>query len=294
MSYGYTQRSASPLRFLPVLLALGLAAITVVRGCDRGPFGRSRVVGLSPAQETQLGAQAFQQVLRESRVVQSGPAVDVVQRVAGRIAAASAREDVGQALGIPPPTEDQFKWQFRLVQSPQVNAFCLPGGKVVVYTGILPVAENEAGLATVLGHEISHALARHSAERMAQEKLVRLGESAVASSIGDLSPDSQRQVMAVLGAGSNVGILLPFSRRHESEADHIGLILMAAAGYDPAEATRFWERMSHIGGGRQPEFMSTHPGPEHRSRDLQNWLGDALPFYRGSQKQNGSRALPRR
>ena len=291
MSYGYTQRSASPVRFLPILLALIVAGITVVRGCDHGPFGRSRVVGLSPAQETQLGAQAFQQVLHESRVVQSGPAVDAVQRVARRIAEASARSDVGQALGIPPR---QFEWQFRLVQSPQVNAFCLPGGKVVVYTGILPVAENEAGLATVLGHEIGHALARHSAERMAQEKLVRLGESAVASSIGDLSPESQRQVMAVLGAGSNVGILLPFSRRHESEADHIGLILMAAAGYDPAEAPRFWERMSHIGGSRQPEFMSTHPGAEHRYRDLQGWLGDALPFYRNSQKQDGARPLPRR
>jgi predicted Zn-dependent protease len=293
MSYGDMQRGSSPVRFLPILLALIAAGVMVIRGCDRGPFNRSRVVGMSPAEENQLGAQAFQQVLQESRsdIVPPGPALKAVQRIAQRIAAASAREDVADALGIRPR---EFEWEFRLVRSNQVNAFCLPGGKVVVYTGILPVAENEAGLATVLGHEIGHALARHSAERMAQEKLVRLGQSAVASSLGDLSPAQQRQVMAVLGAGSNVGILLPFSRKHESEADHIGLILMAAAGYDPAEAPRFWERMSHVGGSRQPEFMSTHPGPEHRLHDLQGWLNEALPFYRNSQKQDGLRQLPRR
>jgi predicted Zn-dependent protease len=237
MSYGDMQRSGSSLRFLPILLALIAAGVMVIRGCDHGPFGRSRIVGMSPADEDRLGLQAFQQVLHEANVVPSGPAVDAVQRVARRIAEATARKDVGDALGIPPR---KFEWEFRLVRSNQVNAFCLPGGKVVVYTGILPVAENEAGLATVLGHEIGHALARHSAERMAQEQLVRLGQAAVATSIGDLDPQQQRQVMAVLGAGSNVGILLPFSRKHESEADHIGLILMAAAGYEPAEDPSLW------------------------------------------------------
>jgi predicted Zn-dependent protease len=291
MSYGDYQRSGSPIRFLPIVLALIAGGVMVIRGCDHGPFGRSRIVGMSPAEEDRLGLQAFQQVLHESNVVPSGPAVDAVQRVARRIAEATARKDVADALGIPPR---KFEWEFRLVRSNQVNAFCLPGGKVVVYTGILPVAENEAGLATVLGHEIGHALARHSAERMAQEQLVRLGQTAVASSLGNLDPQQQRQVMAVLGAGSSVGILLPFSRKHESEADHIGLILMAAAGYDPAEAPRFWERMSHVGGGRQPEFMSTHPSHEHRSHDLQGWLSDALPLYRNSQKQDGLRPLPRR
>src|SRR5262245_44736699 len=240
MSYGNGPRGGSPLRFLPILLALVAAGVMVIRGCDQGPFGRHRVVGLSPAEETRLGAQAFEQVLGDSDVIRSAPAAEAVQRVASRIAEASARPDVAQALGIQPR---KFDWEFRLVRSNQVNAFCLPGGQVVVYTGILPVAETEAGLATVLGHEIGHALARHSAERMAQQQLVRLGQVAVAGSIGDLSPEQQRQVMAVLGAGSQVGVLLPFSRKHESEADHIGLILMAAAGYDPREAPRFWERM---------------------------------------------------
>jgi predicted Zn-dependent protease len=291
MSYGNGPRGGSPLRFLPILLALLAAGIMVVRGCDRGPFGRNRIVGLSPVEETRLGAQAFQQVLGQADIVYNGPVVDAVQRVAQRLADASARPDVAQALGIQPR---KFDWEFRLVRSNQVNAFCLPGGKVVVYTGILPVAETEAGLATVLGHEIGHALARHSAERMAQEQLVRLGQVAVAGSIGDLSPDQQRQVMAVLGAGSQVGVLLPFSRKHESEADHIGLILMAAAGYDPREAPRFWERMQRAGSGRSPEFLSTHPNPEHRMRDLQGWVNDALPLYEHSQKANGSRPLVRR
>lgn len=291
MSYGNVPRGGSPVRFVPIVLALLAAGVMVVRGCDSGPFGRHRIVGLSPAEETSLGAQAFQQVLSESDIVTTGPAVEAVKRVAQRLADAAARPDVGQALGIPPR---KFDWAFRIVRSNQVNAFCLPGGKVVVYTGILPVAETEAGLATVLGHEIGHALARHSAERMAQEQLVRLGQVAVAGSIGDLSPDQQRQVLAVMGAGSQFGVLLPFSRKHESEADHIGLILMAAAGYDPREAPRFWERMQRSGGARNPEFLSTHPSPEHRMRDLQGWASEAMPFYEQSQKANGSRPLMRR
>ena len=291
MSYGDMPRGGSPLRFLPILLALVAAGVMVVRGCDRGPFGRNRIVGLSPAEETRLGMQAFQQVLSESDVIRSGPVADAVQRVARRLAEASARPDVAQALGIQPR---KFEWEFRAVRSNQVNAFCLPGGKVVVYTGILPVAETEAGLATVLGHEIGHALARHSAERMAQEQLVRLGQVAVAGSISDLDPAQQRQVMAVLGAGSQVGVLLPFSRKHESEADHIGLLLMAASGYDPREAPRFWERMQRTGGGRSPEFLSTHPNPEHRMHDLQGWLNEAMPIYQSSAKADGSRPLARR
>jgi predicted Zn-dependent protease len=291
VSYGDVQRGGSPLRFLPIVLALLAAGVMVIRGCDQGPFGRHRIVGLSPAEETRLGVQAFQQVLSQSEIVSGGPVADAVQRVARRLADAASRPDVLKALGIAPR---QFEWEFRLVRSNQVNAFCLPGGKVVVYTGILPVAETEAGLATVLGHEIGHALARHSAERMAQEQLVRLGQVAVAGSIGDLSPDQQRQVMAVLGAGSQVGVLLPFSRKHESEADHIGLILMAAAGYDPREAPRFWERMQRAGSGRNPEFLSTHPSPEHRTRDLQGWLNEAMPVYERSPKADGSRPLVRR
>jgi predicted Zn-dependent protease len=155
------------------------------------------------------------------------------------------------------------------------------------------VAETEDGLATVLGHEIGHALAHHGAERMAQQQLVQLGQLAVAQSIGDLDPRQQREVMGLLGAGSQFGILLPFSRKHESEADHIGLLLMAAAGYDPREAIDFWQRMEKIGGGQRLEFTSTHPSHEHRARDLKHWLTEAEPLYAASDKQRGQRRLPR-
>jgi metalloendopeptidase OMA1, mitochondrial len=172
------------------------------------------------------------------------------------------------------------------VRSKQVNAFCLPGGKVVVYTAIFPVAENEAGLATVLGHEIGHALAHHGAERMAQEQLVKLGQLAVTESIDRLDPNQRQELYAVLGAGSRFGVLLPFSRKHESEADHIGLILMAAAGYDPREAIRFWQRMEEGSrGGQHAELMSTHPSHEHRIRDLEGWMSEALALYEKSERQ---------
>jgi metalloendopeptidase OMA1, mitochondrial len=289
MSYGQPARNA-PIRLLPIVLALIAAAFVIIKGWQPGPFGRHQVVALNPQQEAQLGAQAFQQVLQESEVVRDGPLVAVVRRIGSRLAAASNNKDVLARLRLKP---QHFEWDYRVVRSSQVNAFCLPGGKVVVYTGILPVAETEDGLATVLGHEIGHALAHHGAERMAQQQLVQLGQVAIAQSLGNLDPRQQREILALLGAGSQFGILLPFSRKHESEADHIGLLLMAAAGYDPREAIHFWQRMEKVGGGRRPEFTSTHPSHEHRVRDLKDWLPEAEPLYTASDKQRGQRPLPR-
>jgi predicted Zn-dependent protease len=279
----------APLRLIPILFILLMAAILVVKGWQSGPFGRAQIVALTPQEEARLGAQAFQQVLQESDVVRDGPIVEVARHVGGRLADASNDKEVLELLRLQP---QRFDWQYRVVRSKQVNAFCLPGGKVVVYTGILPVAQTEDGLATVLGHEIGHALAHHGAERMAREQLVHLGQLAVAQSLGDLDPHQQRQIMGMLGVGSQYGLLLPFSRKHESEADHIGLLLMAAAGYDPREAIRFWQRMAETGGGSRAEFASTHPSDVHRIRDLKKWLAEAEPLYDDSAKQRGMRRLP--
>jgi len=246
MSSGKPTRPVQ-IRLLPILFALIAAGLIIAKGWQAGPFGRHQVVALTPEQESQLGSQAFKQTLQASKVVRDGPIVAVVRRIGGRLANASTNKAVLSALQLKP---QRFRWEYSVVRSREVNAFCLPGGKVVVYTGILSVAQTEDGLATVLGHEIGHALAHHGAERMAQQQLVSLSQAAIAQSLGDLDPRQQREIMGLLGAGSQFGILLPFSRKHESEADHIGLILMAAAGYDPSDAIHFWQRMERIGGGK--------------------------------------------
>ncbi len=173
-----------------------------------------------------------------------------------------------------------FEWEVSLVDENQVNAFCLPGGKIVVYTGILPVAQNEAALATVMGHEMAHATSRHGSQRVLQQTLTQTAMTGVAVSLGDMSYDQQRAIMGALGAGAKYGVLMPFSRNDESEADEIGLMYMARAGYDPQEAIRFWQRMEQASqGGTPPEFMSTHPSHEHRIDQLQALMPKAMAEY---------------
>jgi len=275
MSNGYRQPGIR-IRWLPIILALFGALFVMARGCQEGPFGRHQVVGMDLEQELQLGEQSYRKILEQEQVVRDGKAVDAVQRVGHRLAGAATSDEFLTAVQLHP---QKFVWEFQLVKSNQVNAFCLPGGKVVVYTGLLPVAKNEAGLATVLGHEIGHALAHHGAERMAQEELVQIGQVAASSSIDNLSLGQRQQLYALLGAGSQVGVLLPFSRKHESEADHIGLLLMSAAGYDPAQAIDFWQRMEEQAKTGKSEFLSTHPSHEHRIRDLRGWLPEAQEVY---------------
>lgn len=227
--------------------------------------GRTQLVDMDREQEAALGLQSYQAILSRERVVPEGREVDVIRAIGQRLAQAAADLDPG------------FQWEFNLIASDQANAFALPGGKVAVYSGLLPVARNVDGLATVMGHEISHALARHGAERMAHEKLTRMGMMAVGMAVGDMDLETQRMVMGALGVGAQFGVLLPFSREHESEADYMGLLLMARACFDPTEAPRLWERMGRMGSGRQPtEFMSTHPSHETRIEQLTEWLPEAL------------------
>lgn len=242
--------------------------------------GRSQLIDSSVEQEATLGLQAYRQILSESRVVTSGELPGQVREIARRLVAVGPRveADLAAARGAKPSIPwDAFAWDVNLIQSDQANAFCLPGGKIAVYTGILPIAQNMDALAAIMGHEIAHALLRHSGERMAQQKLVQLGQMATGLAVGDMDPQQQRAVMAVLGAGAQYGVLLPFSRDHESEADEVGLMLAAAACYDPREAIGLWQRMGQASGGQAPpEFMSTHPSGSTRIAHLQALMPRAL------------------
>jgi len=279
----------SDIRIVPILVGLLIVGGLLFKGCQEGPFGRKQLTLMSPEQEYTLGAQAFQEVLRKSHVVSGGPIPRAVRHVGEQLAEAAEDPELRKLFRV--RGDARFGWDFKVVESDQVNAFCLPGGKVVVYTGILPVCQTEGGLAAVMGHEIGHALARHGAERMAQQQLVQIGEVAVAVSLSDMDFRKRAQILAVLGAGAQVGILLPYSRDHESEADHIGLLLMARAGYDPIEAVEFWQRMEKQGGRGGPEFMSTHPSHPRRIQQLRGWLPEARQIYARSTHQP-SRRLP--
>ncbi len=231
--------------------------------------GRTARYALNPQQEKTLGLQSYQQVLQQSQTIDNGPEFDLVSRVAQRLSAATG------------DSAKKFDWQVSLVQSDQINAFCLPGGKIVVYTGILPVAKTEAGLATVMGHEMAHATLRHGSERLLQQKATQTLMTGVQYSMGDMSYEQQRAVMGAIGAGAQYGFILPFGREHESEADKMGLHYMARAGYDPREAVEFWQRMSKAtsSSGKPPEFMSTHPSDQTRIAQLEALLPEATKEY---------------
>ena len=270
-----SSNSPNPRRWLVRAVPIAVAVIVVLfQYFSSEKFtneaGRTAHHALNPQQEQALGLQSYDEVLRQSEAIDSGPQYEMVKRVAGRLA------DVAG------PSARDFDWRVALVQSSQINAFCLPGGKIVVYTGILPVTGSEAGLATVLGHEMAHATLRHGSERLLQQKETQALLTGVRYSLGDMSYDQQRAVMGAIGAGAQYGVLLPFSRVHESEADKMGLFYMARAGYDPQEAIDFWERMTEAtaGGGKQPELLSTHPSDATRIAQLKRLLPEAEDEYR--------------
>ncbi|HET9049579.1 MAG TPA: M48 family metallopeptidase [Chiayiivirga sp.] len=242
--------------------------------------GRTQLIDSSVEQEATLGLQAYREILSQSQVVSSGKLPDQVREIAQRLVAVGPKveADLAAQRGSKSSIQwDAFNWDVNVIESDQANAFCLPGGKIAVYTGIIPIAQNQDALAAIMGHEIAHALLRHSGERMAQQKLVQLGSMAAGVAVGDMEPQQQRAIMAVMGAGAQYGVLLPFSRDHESEADEVGLMLAAAACYDPREAIGLWERMGQAKGGQAPpEFMSTHPSGSTRIQHLQSLMPKAL------------------
>ena len=226
---------------------------------------RTQHVALNDAQQTQLGTQQYAKTLQENRsaIVSSGAAYDEVRRVAARIEAVAGRD------------KPAFHWQVTLLRKNEANAYCLPGGKIVVYTGILPVTRNDAALATVLGHEVAHATAEHAAERIEAAHLTKIAAAIIAGGVA-FTPRQYLRVAALLGAAGS----LPFSRSQESEADHIGLVYMARAGYQPREAVAFWKRMKRASRGKEPpEFASDHPSDQHRIERIEKWLPEAERAY---------------
>jgi metalloendopeptidase OMA1, mitochondrial len=258
-----------------VLLGIG--------GCETNPYtGRQQFLMTSVAEEMQMGTQAYAQVKSDPKMRQSQDPreIEPVRRVAARIIEAAKRSKYGEMA-------QQFQWEVTVIKDDKtLNAFALPGGKIAVYTGIFSVAKTEAGLAAVMGHEVVHALARHGAERMSQGQLTNAAlqvAGAAAGASGSGGAMSQA-AMAALGVGAQVGVLLPFSRKHESEADYIGILLAADAGYDPRESVGLWERMAQLSGGGGPaEFMSTHPGHETRIEQLKQWMPEAMAIYQTRQ-----------
>jgi predicted Zn-dependent protease len=244
-----------------------LLLLLIPAGCETVPYtGRRQVQLVSADEEAQMGVQAYQQIVGKATMATDTQVNTMVQRVGSRIAAV---------------TELPYQWEFRVIQDDkQANAFALPGGKVAVYTGMLTITRDEAGLAAVLGHEIAHVLARHGGERLSQQMGVQTVTQVLAG-MASSNPATVQLVSAALGAGAQVGVLLPWGRAQESEADHVGLILMAKAGYDPRAALGIWQRMAEAAQGQRPsEFLSTHPSEATRIQQIEGWLPEALTYYR--------------
>jgi predicted Zn-dependent protease len=277
------------MRILILLAFAAYAAFSWMRSAEKDPYtGETAHYGASAEEEVQLGAQAFDQVLGDAQSQGALMPADaqisqqireIAQRLIARVPDVTA--ELAQANSAAAPTDYRsFQWDVAVIQSDQANAFCLPGGKMAVYTGLVPVAQNQDAMAVVMGHEIAHALLRHGSQRMAQQKLVQMGQMAAGVALGGMDPQQQQAVMAALGAGAQYGFILPYGRNHETQADRVGLMLAAAACYNPREAIPLWQRMSQLGGGeRQPEFASTHPDPANRIQTLQSLLPQAEAFY---------------
>lgn len=248
-------------------LILALAFVVLGIGCTTAPVtGRKQFNIFSPQEETQMGLASFTDMKKEQKISTNPQYNALVQKVGKKIAAAAAN-DLPNA-----------QWEFVVFDSPEANAFCLPGGKVGVYTGILPITKDEAGLATVIGHEVAHAAARHGGERMTASTALGLGGAVVAAVTSNQKSETKSMWNGLYGVGANVAVALPHSRTQESEADHIGLIYMARAGYDPEEAVKFWERFAEYNkqqGGSQPWFLRTHPLDEKRIEDIKSWIPEA-------------------
>ena len=261
-----------------ILFALLIAGF--LGGCATNAVTGRKQLSLVPESQLQLMATTqYQTFLTENKTLPASNSNSaMVQRVGTRIANAITKYYTSQGKA---SILDGYKWEFNTVDSKEANAWCMPGGKVVVYTGLLPITQTETALAIVLGHEITHAIAHHGNERMSQAMIQQGFGTVLETALSQKPAETKNMFMTSYGVASQVGALLPFSRQQESEADHFGLIFAAMAGYDPQEAIPFWERMSKIGGASQPEFLSTHPSNESRIRKIQQEMPEAMKYYTG-------------
>jgi predicted Zn-dependent protease len=265
-------------------VAAGLTVVSLVGlagslgGCAIVPItGRSQLSFVPESELVALGEQSYRDVLATEKLSTDQAKTRMVAAVGQNVARSA--EQFMRANGMT-SVVGTYQWEFTLIEDDATaNAFCMPGGKVGVYTGILPITQDPAGLAVVVSHEVAHALANHGGERMSQLLLAQLGGMALTQAIRQKPEETQQLVMMAYGLGANVGVLLPYDRKQESEADRIGLIIMAQAGYDPQAAIAFWQRMQARGSGAPPEFLSTHPSYATRIDDLRKWLPEARGYY---------------
>ena len=258
-------------------LSMAILVLLIVAACATVPLtGRKQLSLVSESEMIALSLTEYGKFISTNKVSTDKNKTAMVKRVGERISKAveAYMASVGQTKNL-----DGYKWEFNLIEDASVNAWCMSGGKVVVYTGLLPLAQSEAALATVVGHEIAHAVARHGSERMSDQMLIQFGGAALSSALSQKPEQTRQLAMVAFGVGSQVGVVLPFSRQHEYEADYMGLIFMAMAGYDPNESITFWERMAKQGGKKPPEFLSTHPVDENRIAKIKEKMPEAMKYY---------------
>jgi predicted Zn-dependent protease len=259
-------------------VAFTLVAIAMLTlACTNAPFtGRRQLILIPASQMMAMSYQQYSDFINTNPISKDRAATAMVKRVGNRIRQATERYYAQQNMSA---DLKGYEWEFNLVESPEPNAWCMPGGKVVFYSGILEFTQDEAGLAVVMGHEIAHAIARHGGERMSHGLLTQMGGIALSEALSSKPEETRSLWLGAYGLGTQVGVLLPYSRTHEKEADHLGLILMAKAGYHPKAAAEFWKRMGAAGGNRPPEFLSTHPAPCTRIREIEALIPEAMQYY---------------
>jgi predicted Zn-dependent protease len=261
------------------LISPAIVFIFLLQSCTNVPItGRKQLNIIPSSQMMSMSYQQYDDFLKSNKKSADLKQTAMIQNVGKKIQKAVetyfAQKNMSAQL-------TGYAWEFNLVDSEEVNAWCMPGGKVVVYTGILPITKDETGLAVVMGHEIAHAIAEHGSERMSQSMIAEMGGIALATALQEKPDETQALWMTAFGLGSQVGVMLPFSRLHEEEADHLGLIFMAMAGYDPEKAVSFWERMSAMKAGQAPpEFLSTHPSDGTRIAKIKEFLPEAKTYYK--------------